>query len=241
MSGTVNPANADDQYRTLAFYIVVDVSYSMLESGAIHTANQLLPEVIQAVTKDSSTADVVRLGMIDFSDTAQVVLRLGDLRDINSIPQLTERGATSYAAAFRMLRQEIERDVAQLKVDNFRVYRPVVFFITDGMPTDDAATLSAAFAELTDASFKFRPNIIPFGVGNATKAEVDPWIFPKTGEKQMRSYVTVEGADPAKAITEIGHMLVSSIVSSAGSVSAAGSAGAFVLPDDEDLDDDVWL
>ena len=231
-------ANGDDQYQALAFYIVADVSYSMHESGAIAAANELLVEVHDAITAEPIIADVVRLGVIDFSDDAQVLLRLGDLRDVTTIPQLKERGGTSFAAAFRLLRTEIDNDVTTLKRDGYKVFRPAVFFITDGQPTDDAASLQAAFGDLTARTFRYRPNIIPFGVGDATKASVAPWIFPQAGEKQMRSYVAKDGANPAKAITEMAHLLISSILASATSATDPGATAALVLPEDEDGD---WL
>src|SRR5207247_2640955 len=102
-----------------------------------------------------------------------------DLRDTHRLPMFATRGRrTSYAAAFRLLRQEIERDLAQLRSDNFRVFRPAVFFITDGEPNDDDQHLKAAFEELTDPSFRARPNILPFGVRDATKETLDCWVFP---------------------------------------------------------------
>ena len=235
---SLDSASGDDKYQALAFYIVADVSYSMHESGAIISANTLLKEVHDAIVAAPVIADVVRLGVIDFSDDAQVLLRLGDLRDVTTIPELQVRGGTSFAAAFRRRRQEIERDIPALKGDNYQVFRPAVFFITDGQPTDSPATLQAAFAELTAKDFRYRPNVIPFGVGDATKASVDPWVFPTAGEKQMRSYVAKDGADPAKAITEMAHLLISSILASAGSVTDPGATAVLVLPEDEDGD---WL
>lgn len=235
---SLDGTSGDDQYQALAFYIVADVSYSMQESGAIIAANTLLKEVHDAIVASPVIADVVRLGVIDFSDDAQVLLRLGDLRDVTTIPELRARGGTSFAAAFRQLRQEIERDIPALKGDNYKVFRPAVFFITDGQPTDDGGTLQTAFADLTARDFRYRPNIIPFGVGDATKASVDPWVFPTAGEKQMRSYVAKDGADPAKAITEMAHLLISSILASAGSVTDPNATAALVLPEDED---DDWL
>ncbi len=200
---SLDSASGDDKYQALAFYIVADVSYSMHESGAIISANTLLKEVHDAIVAAPVIANVVRLGVIDFSDDAQVLLRLGDLRDVTTIPELQVRGGTSFAAAFRRLRQEIERDIPALKGDNYQVFQQAVFFITDGQPTDSPATLQAAFAEFTAKDFRYRPNVIPFGVGDATKASVDPWVFATASEKQMRSYVAKDGADPAKAITEM--------------------------------------
>jgi uncharacterized protein YegL len=231
----------DDRILTLAFYVVVDVSFSMQVSGALAGANDIIPKVVDAIDKSPTLADVVRFGAIDFSDDARVVLRLDDLRNVNAIPQFAARGGTSYVAAFRLLRQQIDKDYAQLKDDGYKVYRPAVFFITDGAPTDDRASLDAAFAELTDSSFKARPNIIPFGLGEATKELLDPWVYPKTGSgtKAMRSYMAKDGIEPAAALSQIAEVLVSSVIASAQSVTTVGDSGGFVPPDDEDLSD--WV
>jgi uncharacterized protein YegL len=239
--------NVDDRLLVLAFYIVVDVSLSMSQrdshdgSSPIDEVNKILPKVISEIEHAPTLGDVVRLGALDFSDDARVVLRLGDVRDVDPIPTFSVRGVTSYAAAFRLLRQEIEKDYAQLKGDNFKVYRPAVFFLTDGLPTDDANELNAAYQELTDPSFKLRPNIIPFGVGTAAKEQLDLWVYPKQSDnakKPMRSYVAREGTDPAKAVSMAAEILLSSVIASAQSVSALGNSGGFVPPDDEDLDSD---
>lgn len=227
-------ATADDQYLVLVFYAVVDVSYSMEMSGALRTANSLIHEVVDALAGNPMLADLVRFGVIDFAEDAQVVLRpVDDPRSIQHLPELAARGATSYAAAFRRLRREIESDTAQLKSDGFKVYRPAVFFITDGAPTDDAKDIQAAFDELTAADFRARPNIIPFGVGGVAKDVVDPWVHGKG----MRSFAAKEGSDPATSIAQIGEYLIGSILASANSVDEDGEAGGFVLPDDEELGD----
>jgi uncharacterized protein YegL len=232
--------NADDQILTLAFYLLVDVSYSMA-GPPLDAVNKIIPEVMDALEASPTLADVVRVGAIDFADDSRSALRLGDLRDVKKIPQFRERGGTSYAAGFRELRKEIGKDVAQLKQDGYKVYRPAVFFLTDGAPTDDAATLQTAFAELTDEKFKFWPNIIPFGVAAATKTMLDPWVFPKAGDskKPMRSYVYAGQGDAATAITQLAEILISSIMASAQSVGDGGQAGTFIPPDEDDLDD--WI
>ena len=232
-------ATEDNRTLVLAFYVVVDVSQSMDTSHALISANEILPKVASAIDESPMLADIVRFGAIDFSDDARVVLRLCDLRKETKLPTFTARLRTSYAAAFRLLRSEIERDVAQLRSDGFRVYRPVVFFITDGLPTDDEKELQDAYDALTGPEFKARPNILLFGVGGATKEAVDPWVYPKTGTKAMRSYVAREGTDPRTAIAQVAEALVGSIIASANSVGDAGESGGFIPPGDEDLDD--WI
>jgi len=232
------PPSPDDGMLVLAFYIVIDVSYSMDQNGGLAEANGILPKVVDAISLSPTLGDAVRLGLIDFADDARVQLRMGDVRDTDHMPQLVARGGTSYASAFQLLRQEIEKDVDQLKGDGFKVYRPAVFFITDGEPTDDAGHLRQTFAELTDPAFRARPNIIPFGVGSATKEALDPWVHPRSG-KAMRSFVARPDIPVSDAINKIAEMLISSILASAGSVNSLGQGGGLVLPDDDELDD--WI
>ncbi|GAB3171932.1 von Willebrand factor type A domain-containing protein [Micromonospora palomenae] len=232
---------SDDKVLALAFYLLVDVSFSM-QGAPLDAVNRILPEVIDAIEESPTLGDVVRFGALDFADDARTVLPLGDLRDVKNIPQFIARGGTSYTAAFRQLRKDIERDLTQMKMDGYKVYRPAVFFITDGEPIDDRNSLQAAFAELTDPSFRGRPNIIPFGVTpSMQKAVLEPWVFPKPGAsgKPMRSYVYNGAGDAATAIKQIAEVLISSIVASANSVNDAGAAGGFVPPDDDDLGD--WI
>ncbi|MBO3740418.1 vWA domain-containing protein [Actinoplanes flavus] len=231
----------DDRVLALAFYLLVDVSYSM-DGAPLNAVNKILPEVIDTIEESPTLGDIVRFGALDFADDARTVLPLGDLRDVESIPNFTARGGTSYAAAFRQLRKDIEHDLAQLKSDGYKVYRPAVFFITDGAPTDNMSDVQAAFNDLTDPGFRGRPNIIPFGVtASLSKAVLDPWVSPKPAEsnKAMRSYVYNGDGDAATAIKQIAEVLISSIVASATSVNDAGAAGGFVPPDDDDLDD--WI
>ncbi|GIF73799.1 vWA domain-containing protein [Asanoa siamensis] len=242
MSGS---SHGDDRLLVLPFYVVVDVSLSMsvgADDGMtpIEAANKILPTVIDGIEKSPTLGDVVRLGAVDFSDDARVVMRLDDVRNIDPIPQFAVRGATSYEAAFRLLRQEIEKDYATLRGDNLKAYRPAIFFITDGEPTDDHDDIVRAFKDLTDPAFKLRPNIIPFGIGTATKAQLDQWVHPNAADgakKPMRSYVAGDGVDAAKAITKVAEVLLSSVIASAQSVTDHGSGGGFVLKD-EDLDSD---
>lgn len=227
---------ADDKFKVLTFYILIDVSYSMGQNGGIDAANKLVGEIVAAVDNNPVLADLARIGVIDFSDDARTVIPLMDLRDVETIPQLEVRGGTSFAAAFTQLRQDIPADIRQLKDDGFLVHRPAVFFITDGEATDPPDELQAAFSELTSPSFPARPNIVPFGVGEASKESLEPWVFPPG---KMRSFVAKEGVDPGTAVGRIAEILVSSIVASVSSVDEHGEAGGLVLPEDDELKD--WL
>ena len=76
--------HADDRTLVLAFYVVVDVSVSMEQNGALVQANEIMPKVADAIDTSPTLGDLVRFGAMDFSDDARVVLRLGDLRDVHA-------------------------------------------------------------------------------------------------------------------------------------------------------------
>jgi uncharacterized protein YegL len=224
-----------EQGKILPFYLVTDVSGSM--TGApMDAVNQIMPAVVDALAETPILADKVRFALIDFGSDAQVRLPLCDPLDENvTLPALSVRGATSFAAAFRLLRTEIESNVKQLKADGFAVHRPAVFFLSDGEPTDRETEWQDALRDLTyydrDAKqgFSMYPNIVPCGVAQANPKIMQQLIHPSAGTKQMQMYMMNEGQDAAKAIAMVAEILISSMVKSGESM-AQGNSG-LILPD----------
>ncbi len=190
----------------LPFYLVADVSVSM-SGKPIEALNEALPEVHDAIASDLVVADKTRFSIISFSDTAQVDLPMSDLSDITRMPVFTTRGGTSYAQAFTLIRKQIETDVAQLKADGFRVFRPALFFFSDGAPTDREAEWKAAVGSVLDKGWSARPNIISFGLGDA-----DAQVIGAIGT--VKTYMTHKDGDSAKAIKEFARKLTQSMVQS---------------------------
>jgi uncharacterized protein YegL len=200
----------------LPFYAVCDVSASMRDDGRIDALNDAVTATCDAAAMNPVVADRIRLGIIAFSGEAAVTMPLGDLGLLDDIPTLVPRGLTNYGAAFALLRATIESDVGQLVADGYRVFRPAVFFLTDGRPTDPAPVWRSALAHVLDASFPHRPNIVAFGFGDADTA-----ILSEVGT--LASYTAADAVTAAAAIASFGSLLVESVVSS-------GAAGHFRLP-----------
>ena len=220
-----------EKAKILPFYVLIDVSASM-SGQKLNEANQIMPQVVDALAQAPILADKVRFCVIDFGTDAQVRLPLCDVLDEHSsLPPLTIRGATSYAAAFRLLRSEIEINVKQLKADGYLVHRPAVFFISDGEPTDPEHEWRTAFQELT--GFATYPNFVPCGVDQANPKVLASLIHPATGPKQMQMYLMEQGQNPADAIAAIAEILISSMLASGQSM-AQGSSG-MILPAKQDL------
>jgi uncharacterized protein YegL len=203
----------EERYAVFPFYLCLDVSASM--SGApIDGVNQQLPLLRASVGEDPAIAEVIRFGVITFSDVAHTLVPLCDLSLVEALPGLTAQGRTSYAAAFDHLRQVIETDYGKSRAAGDRWYRPAVIFVSDGRPTDDAERWRSALQRLSDPGWKRRPNILAFGFG-----EADPAILAEVaGSKPNRAFIAAEGAEPSRIVPELMSGLIQSIVSSSASV-----------------------
>jgi uncharacterized protein YegL len=220
--------------KLLPFYIVCDVSHSMLDNNKLEAAQKILPTVVEAIAAEPILSDKVRIGLIDFSDQAEVRMPLCDLLEVidkTGFPVLSARRATSYAAAFSTLRTTIDADIKLLKADGCLVLRPTVFFLSDGAPSEPADVWQRSFRHLIDDPAY--PNIVPFGVGGADGKVLQQLIFPASGDKQMRMYLADEGGNAAMAIERSMQILVSSIVQSGTSSRVGGPS--VVLPKLDDL------
>lgn len=203
----------------LPFYLVCDESYSM-QGPPMDAMNKALPDLHKEIGTNPVVSDKTRFSIITFSDTAQVLQPLVDLSQITQLPELQESGATSYASAFRLLRSEIDSDVDALKAAGHRVFRPSVFFLSDGQPTDTESKWQGALADLVDPSWPRHPNMIAFGFGAA-----DPAVIGMVG--RTRAFIADGSLSPAQALAEFATVLTRSIVNSG---SGKGDALTPVMP-----------
>lgn len=192
--------------QILPFYVVCDQSYSMADH--IDALNDALAELHRAVGTDPVVADKTRFCLIGFSGGAEVLQPLCRLSDVVEIVGLTTQAGTSFGGAFTLLRETIERDVELLKADAHRVYRPAVFFLSDGHPTDPA-TWPDAYDLLRDPGWAPRPNIIAFGIGDA-----DASTIGRIGTFQ--AFMSTGGVSPGTALHSFARTLTTSVVRSGG-------------------------
>ncbi|GAA0900067.1 vWA domain-containing protein [Virgisporangium aurantiacum] len=224
---------AEERAKLLPFYLVVDVSASMAGAN-IAAVNEIAPRMIDTLAQNPILTDKIRFALLDFSDEAQVRVPLCDLLTQPSLPRLETRAGTSFAAPLRLLRTEIATNVRQLKADNYSVHRPAVFFLTDGLPTDewhDEFRNLTAYDPATRSGFPTYPNIIPFGVADADPHTLTELIHPKSGNKRMKMFMMDEGNDPSQAIRAMAEVMISSVLASGMSLAEGGSG--LLLPADD--------
>ncbi|MGA2927906.1 MAG: VWA domain-containing protein [Solirubrobacteraceae bacterium] len=196
--------------QVLPMYFVGDESHSM--AGApIAAVNQGLVDLRDEVAKHPLIGKKVRFGIITFADTAQTRLELSELNEELMLPTLSPRGrGTSYASALEALRHTIPADIALLKASGYQVHRPSVFMLSDGQPTEKEDKWRARLEELKDPSFKERPNILAFGVGDA-----DPSVIRQLASAPRYAFMMTDGVSTAGAISEFATSMLNSMVSSA--------------------------
>jgi uncharacterized protein YegL len=199
--------------QILPFYLLCDESGSMT-GDPIDAINRALPDLHHEISTNPTVADKTRFCLIGFSDDASVLQPLVDLSDIDEVPALSAGGLTDYGTAFRTLLRSVEKDVAELKAQGHEVYRPVAFFLSDGIPTDE--DWPTAHRELLNS--RYAPKIIAFGIGDA-EAQIIGQVA------NFRAFIQKDNSvSPAQALREFASSLTRSIVRSASSISSDGSS-----------------
>ncbi|MFJ5557348.1 VWA domain-containing protein [Streptomyces sp. NPDC093250] len=210
--------------QLLPFYMVCDESGSMAGPEGVDIINAALPDLHHEISTNPSVADKTRFALIGFSTQASVLQPLADLSELTQLPSLSAGGVTSFGAVFRLLKDTIEKDVTALKGEGHDVYRPVVFFLSDGIPTDEG--WRTALNDLH--TFRYAPKIIAFGISDADAATI-------TEVANFKAFMQRdESVSPAVALREFASSLTRSIVSSATSMAAQGGDG-FELQVDEQV------
>jgi len=241
MMSDVQTQNKKSAY--LPVYVVIDTSASMNEGNPplIDIANQIIPAIVEVCESKPSVRDKLRLSLLTFSSTARVVLPLGTKDDFIPIPVLTANGGSEFGKLFSLLTIEIEAGIRSLKAAHVDVYRPVVFFVTGGEPTDSDAVRTQAFNELTGLGNSLAPHIVIFGV-----AEASPDTLKQYVNRGGRLVMARSGVDASEALGSVFVTLSSSVVQTSAAGSAVGELGldgsrqpSQFMIDDLDLDDDI--
>lgn len=256
----------ESRFALLPTYLALDTSVSMTEDGAFASAFGFLPKLLAEMNKSAVINDKLRVEVITFDETARVVFPLGTrdelknwLDETKDRPVVPDGNWTKYGRAFDRLREEIEHGVTQIRSEsyegeNYKAYRPVVFFITDGEPNDDESARNEAYARLTDAGFKSRPNIVCVGVGRASLEKLkdygagcyeSPIGGYVTGNGKL-TLVSRDGVSPTAALDAIIPALIQSVIASIGNVGAINATADDGMEDpfgenrDELFDEDVF-
>lgn len=120
--------------RRLPIYLLIDVSGSM--SGApIDAVNAGLRDFETALKSDPHALESAYISVVTFESSAQQLTPLTEAGAFLA-PQLDTGGGTSLGAALKLLGECVDRDVQEKGPASPGDWKPMVFLMTDGEPTD---------------------------------------------------------------------------------------------------------
>jgi uncharacterized protein YegL len=205
----------------MPFYLICDVSGSMY--GDMEVLNDGVRRLRRAIVAEPVVDDVAQVCVMSFSDTAKVVMPMGQMSE-REVPRLSVEGGTNYGTAFRALAQVIGEDSARLKGQGYKIYRPCAFFLTDGMPVDSdwhqTFTSTLTYDRQTGRGMRAYPIFVPFGFRDAQDGVLRQLAYPPERGKWYHA----KSASVEDALRGILYIIMSTVVASGRSAATGQSA-----------------
>ena len=121
--------------RRLPVYLVLDTSGSM-SGEPIEALKNGVQVMISTLRQNPQAIETAFISVITFDSTAKQVIPLTDLASFQMV-DLKASGVTALGEGLELLAMKIETEVAKTTPQQKGDWRPIVFIMTDGTPTDN--------------------------------------------------------------------------------------------------------
>lgn len=172
--------------------------------------------LVSGLRKDPYALETAFLSIITFDSSAQQIVPLTELANFQ-VPEIQVNGTTSMGEALSLVTRRAAVEIAKTTATTKGDWKPMVFIMTDGLPTDDIAK---GLAEFTSAKWGI---VVGCGVDNA-----DVNILKQVAGEAV---VTLSTSDP-NAIAAFFKWVSASVSTGSKSVESSGKelAGLDELP-----------
>lgn len=206
--------------RRLPIFFVLDVSESMAGDN-IRVLNKGVENLVRTLRTDPHALESVYLSVIVFAGKAKTLTPLVELSSFYP-PRLPLGSGTSLGKALDHLMSEIDKNVVKTTTERKGDWRPVVYLLTDGKPTDDAAPAIKRWKD----GYSRKASLVTVGIGS----HADMGTLSQLTENAFRLTAETE-ADFMKFI----QWMSLSVSAQSRSVSAGPSEGLSLAKIDESV------
>lgn len=121
--------------RRLPVYLLLDCSGSMF-GEPIEAVKNGVQVLISTLRQDPYALETAYLSIITFDSSAQQVSPLTELAAFQQ-PNIQASGCTALGEALTLLSQKADQEITKTTAEQKGDWKPLVFIMTDGEPTDD--------------------------------------------------------------------------------------------------------
>ena len=121
--------------RRLPVYLVLDTSGSMY-GEPIESVKNGVQTLISTLRSDPYALETAYISIITFNTTAQQVIPLTELASFQQ-PAIEASGCTALGGALELLSNKIDAEITKTTAEQKGDWRPLIFIMTDGAPTDN--------------------------------------------------------------------------------------------------------
>jgi uncharacterized protein YegL len=152
--------------RRLPVFFLIDVSESMVGDPIINV-NRGIDQITSNLKSNPMALETAYISIIIFAGKARLISPLTELLQFTP-PNLNIGGGTALGRGLNFLMDEMEKQIWKTTHDRKGDWKPIVFLITDGAPTDNVTSAVTRWNE----EFKTKANLVAVSIGDQADTAV---------------------------------------------------------------------